>query len=119
MGCHLRVEDSGLSSKGHESDDMCIPSGVIKGSLLGPLLFIIYINDLPTSINHSTVFLYADDSKFCRVIKSESDCRLLQSDILVDGQCKTWNHVNLNLNKCTVVSFSNKRDTINFNYKFH
>ena len=51
-----------VSVNGVSSQEMCIQSGVPQGSLLGPLLFIIFINDLPQSIRNASVDIFADDT---------------------------------------------------------
>ena len=58
-----------------------VKSGVPQGSILGPLLFLIYINDLPTCIDYSTCYLFADDVKLLKSIYSLNDCSLLQQDL--------------------------------------
>jgi hypothetical protein len=70
--------------------------------VLGPLLFILYINDLPDYITHH-IKIYADNCKIIAVLKSEEDKRTLQIDIdnLVEWSHK-WN-MPLNFDKCKVM----------------
>jgi len=56
-------------------------SGVPQGSVLGPLLLVIFINDLPQHINSATPFVFADDSKCLLAIRSTDDIDELQSDV--------------------------------------
>ena len=58
-------------------------SGVPQGSHLGPLLFILYINDVSSVISHSKILIYADDAKLFRNIVNVRDCSLLQVDLNV------------------------------------
>jgi len=58
-----------VNLNGHESDMMTVSNGVPQGSILGPLCFILFINDLPLSVDVRTV-LFADDAAF--VVKSSS-----------------------------------------------
>ena len=59
-----------------------VTSGIPQGSVLGPILFVIYINDMPEVVDKdSIVYLFADDTKVFRHIKSQEDTIQLQSDI--------------------------------------
>lgn len=85
-----------------DSERAPVTSGVPQGSVLGPLLFLIYINDLPTNLC-SSVGLFADVCVIYREIKNDFDVSLLQSDINhISKWCKLW-CIQLFTDKCKCV----------------
>ena len=66
--------------RGKYSDWVKVISGVPQGSVLGPLLFLIYINDIDEGIL-SKISKFADDTKLCREMGSELDAKMLQEDL--------------------------------------
>ena len=67
-----------------------VASGIPQGSVLGPLLFVIYINDLPDKVL-SALLLFADDTKIFKEVNSISDSLLIQKDIdTLEDWSKDW-----------------------------
>ena len=67
---------------GASNSTLCkVLSGVPQGNVLGPLLFVIFIDDLPHCIHSATPFIFADDTKCLLAIKSTNDSDKLQHDI--------------------------------------
>ena len=90
------------------SSHLPVISGVPQGSILGPLLFIIYINDLPLTIARSSVFVFADDTKLFKPITGLDCSNELQADIRdIKNWCRTWK-LSLNSSKCVALRFTNK-----------
>jgi hypothetical protein len=91
-----------------------VTSGVSQGSVLGPLLFVIYINDMPEVIKHFSCKLYADDSKIIAEIKNDQDARNLQLDInSIVKWTDTW-LMRLNYDKCKVMHFGCRNPKNNY-----
>lgn len=99
-----------VSISGSRSKSQYISHGVPQGSVLGPLLFLLYINDLHEAIPYSTVNLFADDTM---LFKSDTSTKALTKKINIDLKCLTnW----LNANKISVNSA--KTELIIFRPKF-
>ena len=93
-----------------------VSSGIPQGSVLGPLLFLIYINDLPDLCEKkSEIYLFADDSKLYKYIIDDNDCRDLQACI---DTLQKWTDMwllKLNSKKCKVISFG-RQNLVNHTY---
>ena len=87
-----------------------VTSGVPQGSILGPLLFLVYINDKGDCLKHSEVRLFADDCTTSHTVKENDDCSLLQQDLTeLHRRTQTW-QLTLNTSKCKALAFTNKRN---------
>ena len=92
---------------GEASPEAEVLSGVPQGTVLGPLLFLVHINDLPDCVS-SNVRLFADDCLLYRQIKSRDDQEILQKDLQnLENWALTWG-MRFNAKKCYILSVSNK-----------
>ena len=103
---------------GENSEWVKVESEVPQGTVLGPVLFLSYINDLPKSVKHSHVRLFADDCVLYRQVKSESDCELLQDDLQnLEKWEQKWS-MSFNPSKCNSINITRKQK-ITHNYSLH
>ena len=101
---------------GIQSDLVTVDSGVPQGTVLGPILFLLHINDLPSVIS-SKVRLFADDCLVYREIKSRQDQNDLQKDLnLLESWGSTWG-MRFNAAKCNIMRVSRKQTPIPYQYE--
>ena len=98
---------------GEFSTHASVSSGVPQGSVLGPILFLCYINDLPSSVS-SNVRLFADDSIMYKKIKSQTDCQSLQCDPTnLESWENTWDMC-FHQDKCNIIRMTREKQPISF-----
>ena len=102
--------------EGEASDKCKVTSGVPQGTVLGPLLFLVYINDLPSRIR-SNVRLFADDCIVYRDIKNTRDTEILQDDLDTLVKWESDWQMSFNASKCFQMRISHKRKPIQVNYR--
>ena len=106
---YLRDRTQSVKSNGVKSEYRSINCGVPQGSILGPLLFILYINDLYTFLTDAAVSLYADDTALYTSAKTQIEIKLtLQIELTVVCEWLKANKLTLNANKTKHVIFGTK-----------
>ena len=112
-GRSLQVVINGQSSQAHS-----INAGVPQGSILGPTLFLLFINDLPNHILNSLVNIYADDTSLYRCTSSDVDDHTAAADLSSDlEQVVQWGKdwfVTFNASKTKLVTFHHKKGSPSF-----
>ena len=103
---------------GFRSHSFVVKSGVTQGSNLGPLLFIIFFNNVLRDIG-CKAFIYADDLKIAGVIETYQDCISLQESLdKITSWCMS-NKLQLNTQKCKKITFTRKNSNFNFYYNIN
>ena len=112
LAAFLTKRSQFVAVDGSHSSHLEVVSGVPQGTVLGPTLFLLFINDI---VDHSdsTIQLFADDAVVYREIASPSDHACLQYDLRnLESWAKTW-QMQFNIAKCQLLSISNKKNTSN------
>ena len=105
----LRNRKQTVSINGCRSKLFDVTSGVPQGSVLGPLLFIMYINSLVEKISSPDLYLYADDLKIFRKISAEEDIEKLQHNLdkMYDWTC--YSLLRFHPDKCVTMRLTQSR----------
>ena len=108
---YLTCREQKVVGNGKESQHTPVLSGVPQGSVLGPLLFLMYIDHLAQLplLDGGQVVLYADDLLLFRPIQSQEDYHHLQDDIVMIEDWVYSNYLTLNPTKCKYMVVSRKR----------
>ncbi|MCG7869528.1 MAG: reverse transcriptase family protein, partial [Candidatus Thiodiazotropha taylori] len=104
--------------EGEESGSVPVTSGVPQGSVLGPILFLVYINDLPEQLA-SQVRLFADDTAVYLTIEGADSGKVLQNDLDTLSVWESRWDMEFNPSKCQVVRVTTSRSPINTLYHLH
>jgi hypothetical protein len=101
---------------GATSNPLSVTSGVPQGSILGPALFLLYVNDLPSTVKSSQILMFADDTKLFKEIRTESDAKQLQNDISNLESWSTTSGISFNGAKCKAQTITRKLKPITTSY---
>lgn len=116
IGSYLKDREYKVIFRSASSEAFKTYSGVPQGSHLGPLLFVLAINDVELILNSSRLSIFADDMKIYKVISSLNDSISLQCDLENFSEWCLENHLELNVDKCQSITYSRKRLPSNRSY---
>ena len=104
---------------GESSSSLPVISGVPQGTVLDPILFLVYINNLSECIKYSKVWLFADDHILYMQIDSQSDCKKLQEDLDTLQHWKDMWLMSFNASKCNTMLVTSLSKPISLSYSIH
>ena len=109
---YLQERKQQVTVLGATSRELPVTSGVPQGSLLGPILFLLFVDDLPNTVKTSRVACYADDTKIFKSIGSITDCSPLQSDLNDLISCSELSGLIFNQSKCKYQCITCKKSPV-------
>ncbi len=117
---YLRNRRQCVTLNGESSTFSDVLSGVPQGSILGPLFFVLFINDIVNVIDENTlILLYADDLKIFREVKCQNDQLILQQDIDSLVNWSVLNKIRFHPGKCKVLRCTLKKDNTALIYTYN
>ncbi|CAM4577882.1 unnamed protein product [Lepidochelys olivacea] len=114
IGNWLKDRKQRVGINGQFSECREVNSGVPQGSVLGPVLFNIFINDLEKGVN-SEVAKFADETELLKIVKTQADCEELQKDLSKLSDWATKWQMKFNVDKCKVMHIG--KHNPNYTYK--
>jgi hypothetical protein len=114
----LASREQRVVCQGEKSSWEPVTSGVLQGSVIGPLLFLVYINDLPAGLQ-SQVRLFADDTIVYMTVSSDADANTLQNDLDLLGAWEEKWQMSFHPQKCNVLQITRKRKPLEHHYSLH
>lgn len=117
ISAYLRDRSQYVQIKNIKSDQLDVYSGVPQGSVLGPILFLVYVNDIHACIEPGvTLRLFADDCIIYTTVQTTEDQTKLNSSLAnISAWCTKWG-MQINATKTKCISITQKRQHICFDY---
>ena len=115
---YLKDRKQYVSINGYNSKHLSISLGILQGSVRGPLLFLIYVNDLNTAIKHCKVHHFADDTNLLHINDSIKKLnKAVNSDLRNLTKWLNATKISLNVSKTELMLFKPKMKKLDFDLK--
>ena len=119
----IRIANTQITPLGEQDNmtvlNLCYIRRPPQGTVHGPILFLVYINDFHEYLKHSTLRLFADDSTIYKQIHSINNARELQEDLEAAAKWEQDWLMCFHPDKCNVLSATQKQKPVQFIYKLH